>query len=155
MPTTKHGHASNGLTPEYICWQGMRQRCADLEDPRYGGAGIRVSPRWDDFNYFHEDMGPRPSPKHSLDRYPDRHGDYEPGNVRWATAKQQNRNKDNNRLVAFSGREIPVSEAAELAGLPYITVLKRLNAGWDDARALSAPVRPKLPNGQGARYGQA
>jgi hypothetical protein len=92
---------------------------------------------------------------HSLDRYPNRNGNYEPGNVRWATAKQQNRNKDDNRIVHFNGRSMPASEAAELAGLPYITVVKRLNAGWGDDRALTQPVRSKLPNGEGARYGRA
>lgn len=154
MPEIRHGHAANGLSPEYICWQAMRQRCADMTDEKYGGAGVRISPRWDNFNNFLADMGPRPSRGHSLDRYPNRKGNYEPGNVRWATAKQQNRNRDDNRLVEFRGRNMPVSEAAEIAGLPYVTVLKRLNAGWDVAVALSKVVRPKLPNGEGARYGR-
>lgn len=98
MPTIIHGHAANGLSPEYICWQAMRQRCADIENGNYGGRGISICRRWDDFNNFYADMGSRPSKRHSLDRYPNRNGNYEPGNVRWATSKQQNRNKDNNLI---------------------------------------------------------
>ena len=77
-------------SPERVSWQAMRTRCANLNNPRYGGRGIRVHPAWlDNFDAFFEYVGPRPSPDHSLDRFPDNDGNYEPGNVRWATRKEQ------------------------------------------------------------------
>ena len=62
---------------------------------RYGGRGITVCERWRDYNNFLADMGRKPSPALSIDRYPDNNGNYEPGNCRWATAKQQSANRRN------------------------------------------------------------
>jgi len=77
-------------SPERVTWQSMRVRCADLNNPRYGGRGIKVHPAWvDNFDAFFEYVGPRPSPNHSLDRFPNNDGNYEPGNVRWATRIEQ------------------------------------------------------------------
>jgi hypothetical protein len=80
----------------YTTWRGMRERCQYLKHvayDRYGGRGIRVCERWDgDFRAFVEDMGPKPTAQHSIDRI-DPDGNYEPSNCRWATASEQNSNK--------------------------------------------------------------
>lgn len=87
-----HGHGSPGRhTPTYESWCAMRRRCNNhnaWEYGRYGGRGIDVCNRWDSFEKFLTDMGERPEGT-TLDRYPDNDGNYEPGNCRWATPKQQ------------------------------------------------------------------
>lgn len=92
----KHGATVGGKTREYNIWKGMRQRCENPNNDDfdlYGGRGIKVCRRWKDFANFLADMGPRPTPQHSIDRYPNNDGDYEPTNCRWATPEQQANNK--------------------------------------------------------------
>lgn len=94
----KHGHSIRGhKSAEYGIWTGMIQRC---ENPnvkafsRYGGRGITVCEAWrNSFEAFLADVGRRPSARHSIDRYPNNDGNYEPGNVRWATPPEQMLNK--------------------------------------------------------------
>jgi hypothetical protein len=94
----KHGDApAFKQAAEYRTRHDMIQRC---ENPkagnyeRYGGRGIRVCKRWrDSYPDFLADMGRKPTPQHSIDRYPDNDGDYEPGNCRWATTGEQGANK--------------------------------------------------------------
>lgn len=92
--STKHGLR---YVPEYQSWKSMKNRCFSPNNTNfknYGGRGITVCERWrNSLADFLSDMGPRPSPKHSIDRFPNNDGDYEPGNCRWATAKQQANNK--------------------------------------------------------------
>jgi hypothetical protein len=83
-------------TPEYNSWWNMVRRCTDPTHNRfqfYGTLGVRVCERWQSFENFLADMGEKPGPKHSIDRYPDADGNYEPGNCRWATPQQQRRNR--------------------------------------------------------------
>lgn len=91
----KHGEASHShRSVEYNAWRQMRQRCNDPKNKHYkhyGGRGIRVCERWDEFTLFLQDMGRRPE-KHSLDRI-DVDGNYEPANCRWADAFTQRHNQ--------------------------------------------------------------
>lgn len=131
MPKT-HGLSRIGgeKTPEYRAWQAMISRCerpANKSFSDYGGRGIAVCARWrESFAAFLEDMGTRPSPKHSLDRHPDNNGNYEPGNCRWATAEEQQLNRRD--TIRIGGRLL--REAANAAGLNFITVKGRIYRGW-------------------------
>lgn len=99
-----HGHAINKTT-EYYAWSSMKQRCYNEnkeEYPIYGGRGIKVCDRWRySFENFLEDMGLKPSPDLSLDRWPDMNGNYEPGNCRWGTTLEQGNNKSTNRFYVL------------------------------------------------------
>lgn len=92
--STKHGHATNGISPTYHSWASMLARCNNPNNtsyPDWGGRGIGVCERWSDFRNFLLDMGEKP-PNTSIDRI-NNDGNYEPSNCRWATAIQQRRNR--------------------------------------------------------------
>ena len=140
----KHGHARQGkITPEWRAWSSMRSRCLLETHPaydRYGGRGIEICERWESFEAFLEDMGPRPSTAHSLDRK-DNNGDYTPENCRWSTRKEQTRNTRTNRLLTIDGVTKPAAEWAEEVGLKYAVLKDRLRNGWDPKRAVFTPRR--------------
>ena len=92
--STKHGHATNGISPTYHTWASMLARCDNPKNsrqPDWGGRGITVCDRWRNFRNFLADMGKEPL-RRSIDRI-DNDGNYEPGNCRWATTKQQRQNR--------------------------------------------------------------
>ena|SRR5579859_6660637 len=105
---TVHGHARPGKkTSEYYAWMNIKGRCynpKDINYKNYGGRGIKVCDRWlESFENFLADMGPKPSSKHSIDRFPDNDGDYGPGNTRWATRAEQSRNTSRNKRLTIGG----------------------------------------------------
>lgn len=136
---TKHGAVN---TQEYIIWCRMKSRCnnRNLDDYRlYGGKGIRVCDRWLlDFKNFLEDMGPRPSKTHSIDRI-DSNGDYSPENCRWATPKQQARNTSRNVFHVVKGERMTLAEAIERfgAGQNEGTIRWRVSTGKTAEQALN------------------
>jgi hypothetical protein len=137
--TANHGHARRKQkSPTYISWQAMWERCTNPRGCRwehYGARGITVCERWGSFENFLADMGERP-PDMTLDRYPSKDGNYEPGNVRWAIAREQNLNTRRNRLLTHNGITLTFTEWAERLGLPRTTLGKRLDSGWTLDRAL-------------------
>ena len=88
---------SQGRTKEHTSWRAMMQRCYNPNNVKYheyGAKGIGVYRIWHNFNQFMIDVGKAPSLRHTLDRYPSRSGNYTPGNVRWATPRQQANNRN-------------------------------------------------------------
>jgi hypothetical protein len=115
---TTHGYTKGRIIPkEFRAWQGMINRCTNkkIEDYKdYGAKGIVICDRWrHSFVAFLEDMGPSPSPTHSLDRYPNNKGNYEPGNVRWATKKEQSRNRSICKIFLYKGEMLHLEDLAK------------------------------------------
>jgi hypothetical protein len=143
----RHGH-TNPRSGEYTSWAGMIQRCGNPNNPNYagyGGDGVTVCERWrNSFEAFLADMGPRPSPAHSLDRYPNREGSYEPGNVRWATDAEQTRNQRTNHLLTIDGVTRCLEDWSRISGISRRTVDYRLKRGLGAREAIFNPPRPGI-----------
>jgi len=140
---TTHGESSRKhRAPEYDVWVGMRRRCRDDEVYRSRG----VCALWNrSYSAFLKDVGRRPSPCHTIERIDNSRG-YEPKNVRWATYKDQGRNKKTNRVVEVGGVKLCVSAWSERTGLCKATITSRLNHGWSARDAVSrAPQKGKRP----------
>ena len=130
---------------EYRVWFAMLRRCYSHEQlgyADYGGRGIAVCERWrESFAAFLEDMGKRPQGT-SIDRI-DNDGNYEPGNCRWATCKEQNRNKRTSRYIEHNGARKTVAEWSEISGIQQAVLWGRVFAmKWSVERAMTQPVRP-------------
>lgn len=153
-----HGDCAGGkLSAEYRVWVSMMSRCSNpmvKSYPNYGGRGIIVCEKWKaSFSDFLADVGRRPGPKHSLDRFPNNNGNYEPGNVRWATAAEQNRNTSKNHNLEYAGKTMCIADWSKETGLSRRTILRRLAGGWSIDVALTLPVEGRLTNRRAARGG--
>lgn len=135
----RHDHSHKGNhTAAYHAWQGIKSRTGNPNEPaypHYGGRGITTCSRWSYFVNFLADMGEPPSPEHSIDRV-DTNGNYEPTNCRWATSKQQQNNRRNNRRITHLGLTLTTTQWAESAGINPTTLRGRLNRGWSLTEAL-------------------
>lgn len=143
--------AKHGMwrTNEFAIWTSMLARCSEVAEPekrsRYFDRGIRVCQRWaDSFAFFYADMGPRPSKKHSLDRI-DNDGNYEPGNVRWATAVEQCTNKSNNVRYEVRGEWLTAREIGDKYGLTKSCVQYRGKRGRRGEELIVAPMTAGRP----------
>jgi hypothetical protein len=141
----------------FTIWTTMLDRCQNpnaADYARYGGRGIDVCARWQgDFGAFYLDMGDRPSAKHSIDRIDNDKGYWcghpacpecgsfwrEP-NCRWATSKEQSRNRRTNRLITHNGWTQCLAAWAEEVSTAPGTILMRIRRGWSVARALATPA---------------
>lgn len=135
----KHGHTQSGPTPEYRAWISMVGRCecdSASHFSHYGGRGISVCAKWrESFENFLSDMGNRPSPVHSLERK-DVNGNYSPDNCRWATKREQGRNRRTTRWVTYDGETLSLADWADRTGIDYDALRWRLDAGWPIDRAM-------------------
>lgn len=137
---TKHGaHES----PEYYVWRAIKARCRNpghAAYPRYGGRGVGICDEWfNDFSAFIAHVGRRPSNQYSIERIDNNKG-YEPGNVCWATIKEQCVNKRNVKLYEFNGRALCIAHWANEIGMSETTLGDRLRQGCSIEEALTRPV---------------
>jgi len=140
----KHGHSAAGApSSTYRVWQSMLDRCLNANCTaykNYGGRGIKVCDRWrDDFANFLADVGERP-PGRELDRYPNNDGNYEPGNVRWATVEENQNNKRTNHLLTHNGETMTIAQWARRIGCRDNALSLRLSrSGMSVKEALETP----------------
>lgn len=131
---------------EYNVWRFMIRRCTCADHPRwnrYGGRGIKVCERWaTSYEKFLSDVGRRPTPQHSIDRI-DNDGNYEPGNVRWATRVEQAANQKRphaRRTLTFNGRTLSTREWASEIGITHQAIESRIDvSGWSVEEAVTIP----------------
>lgn len=146
LARVKETNSTHGMsnTPTHKVWLSMRTRCENPNDKRfdrYGGRGITVCDRWQDFEAFLADMGERPSLAHSIDRI-DNDGSYTPENCRWATSTQQVRNRSTTLLQEYNGITKPLADWADELGISYQTLFQRIHKlNWPIDRAMTEPVR--------------
>lgn len=144
--------------PLYVSWKAMVQRCSDPHLPEwkyYGGRGIAVCAGWKHFANYCVDIGnigPKPSPQHSLDRI-NNDGHYSCGhcqqcveaewrmNLRWATKSEQNLNRRGCVVLTFGGKTMGIAQWSKSTGLPIGTIRTRLHDKWSVERALTQPHR--------------
>ncbi|WP_299076662.1 hypothetical protein [uncultured Paraglaciecola sp.] len=134
---TIHGMTGTSI---FNTWSSMIERCRDVNHTSYadyGGRGIRVCNRWQEFSAFYADMGEKPSKSHSIERIDNNKG-YSPENCTWATKKEQARNRRSNATVEHDGKCLCLSEWAEITGIARSTICNRLGRGWSFARAIGA-----------------
>jgi hypothetical protein len=126
----------------------MRARCLNVKDPQYhnyGGRGITVCERWLTLACFVADVPPPPFPNAKLERI-DNHRGYEPGNVRWATQKEQNRNMRTNHWLTVNGTAKIMTDWMIQTGIRDTIIFRRLRSGWTPEQAVGYVPPPELKN---------
>lgn len=144
-----HGDSQSGNRhPLYKIWAGIKRRCYNRHErnfERYGGRGIVLCERWQDYANFKADMVSGYAPGLSIERK-ENDGNYEPGNCTWATRKEQCRNRRSSCLITYRGKTRTAVEWSEIIGMPYYRLHQRIQKlGWSVERAMTAPPQGWSP----------
>lgn len=143
----KHGKTK---TKEHKAWCHIRDRCYNPNNSDYkhwGGKGVKVCERWNEsFENFLSDMGLAPTPKHTIDRFPNNEGDYEPGNCRWATMKEQQGNRTNNHWIEYNGRRMIMNDWVVELGIEQSLFSYHIRKGRDIAYIIQNVKHVNAPN---------
>jgi len=137
--STTHGLTG---TPEHAVWKTMRMRCNNPNNksyPNYGGRGIKICERWNNFENFLADMGKRPRKGLQVERI-DNDGDYCPENCEWNTPKVQANNRRSNCMLTYDGRTQNISQWSEEVDIKRATLLQRFHSGWNAHDILTTPA---------------
>ena len=129
---------------EYKIWKGIRKRCNNPNCKayhNYGGRGIKLDARWEDFNTFYRDMGPRPSRLHSIERI-DNDGNYCPENCKWILRSKQPNNTRMNLRLRLNGVELNIAQWSERLGIHPQTLYSRYRKNQDPEYVLR-PVQTR------------
>lgn len=145
-PLIKHGGAKGRISKEYSTWKNIKTRCFNpnySQRADYGGRGITMYPAWvNDYAAFLAYIGPAPEDAYTVERI-NNDGNYEPGNVVWATRSGNCNNKSNNVLMSYKGETKTATQWANEKGIRPHIVLERLRDGWSTEAALETPVKGK------------
>lgn len=139
----KHGECG---TPTYRSWHSMMSRCKYPQKNTkkvYFDRGISVCERWLSYENFRADMGFRPAGS-TLDRI-DSKGNYEPGNCRWATVREQQNNRTNTPFLTHNGESLPLMEWSRRNGISSEVIRQRIKLGWTESDAVSKPTEARRP----------
>jgi hypothetical protein len=140
---TKELHKKS-YSPEYRRWMAMKERCYNPKSrlyKNYGGRGIKVCDKWiNSFSSFYEDLGPRPTNKYILDRI-NNDGNYEPGNCRWTTRRESDRNKTTTKYYEFEGKKLLLEDWSKLLNIKLSTLRNRLHKGWTTEETFQSKTR--------------
>lgn len=150
---------THGLSwhPLFTTWCLIIDRCTKPTCdayPEYGGRGITISDAWkDSFLTFVEDMGPRPSKDHSVDRI-NNDGGYSKDNCRWATQEQQCNNKRTNRFITLYGLTLTATQWGRISLVDGPAISNRISSGWSEKRAVWTPIKRRPSQRKGMHYEQ-
>lgn len=142
---TTHGLSRNSdgtKTRLFRIWTGMKTRCFNenvVEYPRYGGKGVTICESWMDYKNFHAWAMSNGYKKHLSIEREDVNGDYEPLNCKWATNKEQTRNRTSSRFIEFNGETKTLAEWAEEKSMSINCLFERLKRGWSVKKSLETP----------------
>lgn len=139
---TTHGLSKTKL---HNVWNSMKERCSNPNVKNYssyGGRGITVCDEWSDFIPFYQwAMNNGYTDELTIDRV-DNDGNYEVGNCKWSTYKEQANNKRNNFCCEYQGETKTISQWSEIIGISPSILLWRVRKGWGIEKALETPIRP-------------
>lgn len=142
----KHGYCTRlKRDPTYRSWASMKNRCLDPNSPSYryyGGRGIKICKSWNNFKNFLSDMGLRPNNNLSIERIDNNKG-YRKDNCRWATSKDQSRNRRSNKWIEYNGETLILTDWAKRLGAKSYVLTHRIKKGWPIEKVILTPIRKR------------